>query len=533
MKRKLIAITLLLCMVLSLFIGCAEEQPYDYDLSLIVSLVKDNKKVYQGVEVYTEDIEAKLKEAIDQILYTDGNTKKHEQNKDNPELNATVADRDVVNIDYKGVALGKTLTAYTYKPTDAKELPTELKDKLVGKTIGEGSVDAPILTFETKLPAGLKNTNGSASEFSEKEVTVVVYKITKATYTVPATAEGGKETTKDETTGTVAAGYLSLVVDMKYTFKDPVAFSSGSTYTGKDGDDEDTDDDEPTGSDLTIGSNSFVDDFETELIGHKLGETVKVNVTFPATYGQTYMQNMEVDFETVINYLKRPEAKLTDAMAKAYCEEQRKTNGYGKIYETAKEYEEELRKAIIKNMVYEAVVKDTTVLAWDQVPELKEVYDNYWEQIDAFYTQMLSYSNKAITYNEFLVSTTLSYYLFGSNTAFSTPEQLAAYVYNLAMNDVKPQLALHGIAQKEGITVTDADYTAGVSRLFEEYKNDEIDTEKKFVREYGEENLRRTLLLEKVHDYLLEQAVEKAKPQDTGSDSSTSSGSTANGGSND
>lgn len=524
MKRKLIAITLLLCMVLSLLAGCAEEQPYDYDMTGIVSLEKDGVKIYQGVTVYTEDIEAELKEAIDEILYAEENTTKLEQNQDDPDSNATVADRDVVNIDYKGTALGKKLTAFTYKPSDAKELPTDLKDKLVGLAIGEGSVEAPILAaYETKLPAGLTNTDGTASEFSEKEVTIVVYKITKATYTVPATEEGGKETTKDETTGTVADGYLSLVVDMAYTFKDPVAFTGGSTYTGTDGDDEDTDDDEPTGSDLTIGSDSFIDDFEDELIGHKLGETVQVNVTFPATYSQTYLQNMEANFETVINYLSRPAAELTDAMAKAYCEKQRETNGYGRIYTTAEEYTAELRKAIIKNMVYEAVVKDTTVLAWDKVPELKEVYDSYFEQIDMLYSQMLSYSNSAITYNEFLTSTTLSYYMFGSSTAFTSPEQVAAYVYNLAKNDVTPQLALHGIAQKEGITVSEEDYTAGVARLFEEHKSDEIDTERKFVKEYGEENLRRTILLEKVYDYLLEQSVETAKPEDT----------TENGGTND
>lgn len=527
MKRKLIAITLLLCMLVSLFAGCAETQPYDYDMSGIISLEKDGVKVYQSVEVYIEDIEAELKEAIDKILYADNNVTEFKQNADNPDSNAVVADRDVVNIDYKGTALGKKLTAFTYKPSDAKELPADLKDKLVGLAIGEGSVDAPILAaYETKLASGLKNTDGSDSEFSGQAVTIVVYKITKATYTVAAT-ETTQETTKDETEGTVRDGYVSLVLDMAYTFKTPVAFKGGTTYTGKDGDDEDSLDNEPAGSDLTIGSDSLVDDFEDELIGHKLGETVKVNVTFPATYGQTYLQNMEANFETVINSLKRPATELTDAMAKAYCEEQRKTNGYGKIYESAKEYTEELRNAIVKNKVYEAVVKKSTVLSWTNVPELKEVYDSYWEQIDALYSQMLSYSNTAIKYNDFLVSTTLSYYLFGSNTAFTSPEQLAAYVINLAKNDVQPQLALHAIAQKENISVSEEEYTAGVARLFEEYKSDELSTQKKFVKEYGEDNLRRTLLLEEVYDYLLEQAREVKKPQDT------TETETENGGTND
>lgn len=39
---------------------------------------------------------------------------------------------------------------------------------------------------------------------------------------------------------------------------------------------------------LTIGSHSFIDDFEEQLIGHKIGETVEVNVTFPENYGRSY-----------------------------------------------------------------------------------------------------------------------------------------------------------------------------------------------------------------------------------------------------
>lgn len=39
-----------------------------------------------------------------------------------------------------------------------------------------------------------------------------------------------------------------------------------------------------TGYDLTIGSNTFIDDFETQLIGHRKGEEVTVDVTFPEDY---------------------------------------------------------------------------------------------------------------------------------------------------------------------------------------------------------------------------------------------------------
>lgn len=41
--------------------------------------------------------------------------------------------------------------------------------------------------------------------------------------------------------------------------------------------------------DLEIGSHSFIDDFEEQLIGHHVGETVEVNVTFPKGYSGTYI----------------------------------------------------------------------------------------------------------------------------------------------------------------------------------------------------------------------------------------------------
>lgn len=57
--------------------------------------------------------------------------------------------------------------------------------------------------------------------------------------------------------------------------------------------------------DLLIGSHSFIDDFEEQLIGHHIGETVEVRVTFPDGYEGTYvnadgetlsLSNVEADF---------------------------------------------------------------------------------------------------------------------------------------------------------------------------------------------------------------------------------------------
>ena len=55
------------------------------------------------------------------------------------------------------------------------------------------------------------------------------------------------------------------------------------------------------GADLTIGSGSYIDDFEQQLIGAHPGDTVEVNVTFPENYGNEELNGKDAVFEVIIN----------------------------------------------------------------------------------------------------------------------------------------------------------------------------------------------------------------------------------------
>lgn len=77
-------------------------------------------------------------------------------------------------------------------------------------------------------------------------------------------------------------------VNIDYTgYIDGVAFDGGST--------------DGVGTSLTIGSGSYIDDFEEQLIGHSVGETVTVSVTFPEDYGNEELNGKDAEFEVVIN----------------------------------------------------------------------------------------------------------------------------------------------------------------------------------------------------------------------------------------
>lgn len=86
------------------------------------------------------------------------------------------------------------------------------------------------------------------------------------------------DTSSDETGSTSYSTDTSLTVESGDTVNidyvgtvDGVEFEGGST--------------DGAGTDLVIGSGSYIDGFEDQLIGAHPGDTVEVNVTFPEDYG--------------------------------------------------------------------------------------------------------------------------------------------------------------------------------------------------------------------------------------------------------
>jgi len=55
------------------------------------------------------------------------------------------------------------------------------------------------------------------------------------------------------------------------------------------------------GTNLEIGSNTYIDGFEEGIIGHKVGETFDLNLTFPENYGNEQLNGKDVVFKVTIN----------------------------------------------------------------------------------------------------------------------------------------------------------------------------------------------------------------------------------------
>ena len=95
-----------------------------------------------------------------------------------------------------------------------------------------------------------------------------------------------------------------------------------------------------SGASLKIGSGTFIDGFEDQLIGKMPGETVQVKVTFPKDYQGKEVAGKDAVFETTINYIDET-PKLTDKFVK-----EKLSDRYG--YTTVKEMKKTIRDEIFK-----------------------------------------------------------------------------------------------------------------------------------------------------------------------------------------
>ena len=142
-----------------------------------------------------------------------------------------------------------------------------------------------------------------------------------------------------KTEGTVANGDTA---NIDYTGKkDGVAFDGGTA----------------AGYDLTIGSNSFIDGFESGLIGKKIGDTVDLNLKFPENYSSTELAGKAVVFTVKINYVK------TD-------EERKPEDYYSELgFKSLDEYTADVTERAVKSYLFDTVKKDSKIKEYPQNPE--------------------------------------------------------------------------------------------------------------------------------------------------------------------
>ena len=110
---------------------------------------------------------------------------------------------------------------------------------------------------------------------------------------------------------------------------------------------------------LTIGSKSFIDGFEEQLIGMDLGEEKVIEVTFPQEYMEKSLAGQKATFDVKINEIKEKQLpELDDEFVKDISEfdtldqlkeDIRKTISQRKEKDATREFENDIVEQIVKN----------------------------------------------------------------------------------------------------------------------------------------------------------------------------------------
>ena len=202
------------------------------------------------------------------------------------------------------------------------------------------------------------------------------------------------------------------------------------------------------GTDVTIGETSYIDDFLEQLIGHKPGETINVEVTFPTPYeNNPDLAGKDAVFVTTINYIQGDyiKAELTSEIASSY--------GF------------DTPEALIENIEEWVIEKQKNEFFWNLLADAT-VSDLPQSVIDYIVEEDLSRYDYYATMTGMTVEQVLvQFYGYESKQAYIDGNMES---YEAAATQY---LAAQAIAEIEGITVSDADLEAeGFTQTqFDEY----------------------------------------------------------------
>lgn len=234
------------------------------------------------------------------------------------------------------------------------------------------------------------------------------------------------------------------------------------------------------GYDLTIGSGQFVDGFEDQLIGAKVGESLSINVTFPDTYTED-LAGKDVVFNITVNSIsKEVVPELTDEFVQGISDVSTVDEYRESVRADLTASKEEEAEATKQSDVWAAITANCEIKDYPQ-----ELVDKYSEQINTMYSSYAEQSG--LEMDDFMTT------YFGMS------------VEDYAKQVAGEEMIFKLIVQDAELTVTDEDFQAKASELATTYGYESADA---LIEAYGEDELKDSILWEVMMDYLSDNAVE-------------------------
>ena len=250
---------------------------------------------------------------------------------------------------------------------------------------------------------------------------------------------------------------------------DGVAFDGGDT--------------KGSGADLTLGSGTYIDNFEDQIVGHTPGETFDVTVTFPEDYGNEDLNGKEAVFETTLNYIKESVTpELTDDWVKENLGESMSLNSV-----------DELKAFVKSTMLYDNQASDVYTALHDKASyadELPQTALDYYRDVVLY--RVYSYAKNYGT----TMTTLLKSGMFGTSY-----DSIDAYLEDIqgSLNTITEQaLLMQAVAEKTGFKCDTATMNADFGRYYG------TTDPSQYVSAYGENYIKMNVLQSDVMQNLID-----------------------------
>ena len=233
---------------------------------------------------------------------------------------------------------------------------------------------------------------------------------------------------------------------------------------------------------LELGSKSFIDTFEDQIVGMKVGDNKDVNVTFPANYGAENLQNKPAVFKVTLEKIERKQLpEINDAFASNVSE-----------FETLEDYKKDIEKRMnikkeqeaerkLENDLIEKIVDASEV----EVPEIL-----IERQLDMFIKDL----EARLSYQGLKLDEYLGY-------LETDVQKLREERKEQAKQSCKTRLVLEELIKKENLYVTDEELNAKLQEMADLYKKD-LEEYKKTLDNNTVAYFENDILMKKLLDFL-------------------------------
>lgn len=242
---------------------------------------------------------------------------------------------------------------------------------------------------------------------------------------------------------------------------------------------------------LEIGSHSFIDTFEDQLVGKNAGDEVEVNVTFPEQYHSADLAGKPAIFKVKINEIRAKELpELNDEFVQDVSE-----------FDTMAEYREDTKKKLQER-------KENAAKGTKEDEAIQKIIDKSKMEIPEAMIDMQA-ENMIEEFAQRIQAQGMS---FDQYMQFSgmTIDKMKEQVRPEALQRIQSSLVLEQIAKEENIVVSDEEVDAEIEKMAAMYGM-KADDFKKYVSDSDKDSMKRDIAVKKAVEFVMANVKERAK----------------------